>query len=632
MGLTKRLSLRASLIVLAVSAAACGSSSSTPPAPTYTLSGTVTRAICATGAACLVPVGNVTARLTGAATATATTDAAGAFSFTGLADGTYTVTPSLDGYFFTPGAPSVVLGAANKTQDFTAASVVANVSISGTVTYPVGSKTGRVYLTVSASSCPNCGGMAGTSIAVPGAYTIRGLTPGSYVVSARRDSLGRGFRNVSDPVGVTGTVTVGAANVTAGADITLTDPPPQAPDALAAPQLIAGKNGMLVFWNVDRDGFGTEKATTYDVSWGTTAAADTTVVNVPALDDGVYLKGGLADGTPYYFKVRSNVGATNGTYSPITSATAGAVATNYSVSGTVAFTGTATGPLYVAVGDPNSMNMQVAAYPTPASSPASFTVTGVPLGSWTVYAIIDQNNNGVIDEGDLRNVNANNAPIVTVTGNTTGAAVTLASAKGTAATTTEHSMSADATPVVGYSLQNFLNDGVGRVVNVTILSGKNIPVPVDLARERQHDLWRGLGTTVPGVGDTYRYEVLYADGSSEILTSSVTAVLNSFATALTETTTGLGSVGQPLFSWTAPASPPAGIWGYSVSLRGNTVSANWDYPRDAPMVDNTITSVRYNAGGTATPSSLSTGSYTWMVSVIDALGNRARQDKSYVVP
>lgn len=632
MGPTTRFPLLASLIVLAVSAAGCGSSSSTPAAPTYTLSGTVTRAICTTGAGCLVPVGNVTVRLTGAATATATTDAAGAFSFTGLADGTYTVTPSLDGYLFTPVAPSVVLGAANKTQDFTAASAVANFSVSGTVSY-AGSKTGRVYLTASSSTCMNCGGAAGTSIAAPGAYTIRGLTPGTYVVTARRDSLGKGVRNAADPSGMTaGTITVGTANVT-GADIVLTDPVTPTPGTLAAPSLIAGKNGMLIFWNTDRDGTGTEKATSYDVSfsWGTTATADATVVNVPAMDDGVYLQGGLADGTPYYYMVRSNVGATNGTYSPIAAATAGAVATDYSVSGTVAFAGTATGPLYVAVGDPNSGNMQVAAYPTPASSPASFTVTGVPVGSWTVYAVIDQNGNGVIDDGDLKNVNANNAPIVNVTGNTTGVTVTLASAKGTAATTTEHSRSADVTPVNGYSLQNFLSDGVGRAVKVTILSGKNIPVPVDLAKERQHYLWRGLGATVPGVGDGYRYEVLYADGSSEILTSSVTVVLNSFATGLTATTTGGGSLDQPLFSWTPPAPTPAGTWGYSVSLRGNTVSANWDYPRDAPMVANTVTSVRYNADGTASPSSLTVaGTYTWAVSVADAAGNRARQEQDYI--
>lgn len=627
MRVAKRSLFLGSLMVLALSGGAC-SSSSNPAATTYTLSGTVTRAICVTGAACLVPVGDVTVRLSGAVTATATTDAAGAFSFTGLGDATYTVTPSLDGYVFTPAAPSVVMGAANKVQDFTAASAIANYSISGTVSYPVGSKTGRVYLSVNSSTCAGCGGAAGTSIAAPGAYTIRGVTPGTYVVSAWRDALGKGIRNASDPVAITGTVTVGTANVT-GADVVLADPVTPTPATLVAPSLIAGKTGMLVFWDVDRNGSGIEKATSYDLSWGTTVAADTTVVNLPAMDDGVYLQGGLTDGTPYYYKVRSNVGATNGTYSPVATATAGPVAGNYSVSGTVAFTGTATGPLYVAVGDPNSGNMQVAAYPTPASSPASFTVTGVPVGSWTVYAIIDQNNNGVIDEGDLKNVNANNAPIVVVTGNTTGVAVTLSSAKGTTGTITEH-----AKPVSGpdiYGLQSTLADGVGRAVKVAILSGKNIPVPVDLPKERQHYLSRGLGTTVPGVGDTYRYEVLYADTSSEALTSAVTAVLNSFATGLTETTTGTYSPGQPLFSWSAPATPPAGTWGYSLSLWGP--SASWNYPRDAWAVANTVTSVRYNVDGTASPTNLVTGTtYTWAVSVVDAVGNRARQDKSYLVP
>ncbi len=59
---------------------------------TYSISGTVSGAIAA----------GVTMNLTGAATATTTTATGGTYTFAGLANGSYTVTPSLSGYTFSP--------------------------------------------------------------------------------------------------------------------------------------------------------------------------------------------------------------------------------------------------------------------------------------------------------------------------------------------------------------------------------------------------------------------------------------------------------------------------------------------------------------------------------------------------
>ncbi len=70
---------------------------------TYTLSGTVT------GAA----VSGVTVTLGGAASAVTTTDGAGQFSFPGLGSGTYTVTPTLAGYAFSPASMTVGIGGAS---------------------------------------------------------------------------------------------------------------------------------------------------------------------------------------------------------------------------------------------------------------------------------------------------------------------------------------------------------------------------------------------------------------------------------------------------------------------------------------------------------------------------------------
>ncbi len=575
----------------------------------------------------------ITVTLGGAGSATTTTTAAGAYSFTGLADGSYTVTPSLAGYSFTPAAPTVAVSGANKTQAFTGASTVPGYSISGTVSY-AGAKTGLVYLQAFSSSCGNgCGAMAGTSIAAPGAYTIRGLRPGAYVVQARLDSVGKGAPNANDPTGpASAPVTIVAANAT-GANITLTDPAVPTPDVPTGLSLLPGSGGMLVFWDSVKDGTGLEKATSYNLCWAanTDATGCTTIPNLPANQDGTFLHTGLANGTPYAYKVRSNVGATTGAWSAVVTAAAGPATGGSTVSGTVAFTGTATGPLLVAVGDPNS-GMQVASIPAPTASPAAFSVAGVPNGTWSVYAIIDQNNNGLIDEGDLKNVNGGSAPVVTVSGPTSGVAVTLSSAKGQAATTTQHNRSAGGSS--DYYAQLSVNDGTQRVARAVIFSGKGLPLPLDVPKDREHYAWFNFGATAPVVGDAYAVRVTYADGSAaENLTGAVTAVLGTFATGLTETTTGgSNTVTTPTFSWAAPSPAPAGTWGYALSVNMSGGGSAWDYPRDNWMFPSTTTSLQYNSDGNAFQSSLTTGTYTWSVTVVDAQHNRARQEKSYTVP
>jgi len=91
----------------------CGGDDDNPPPPvTYSISGAVSGAI-ASG----VPV-----NLTGSSTASTTTDGSGNFSFTGLANGSYTVMPSKSGYAFTPVSTPVTVNGANVTGvNFTAA-------------------------------------------------------------------------------------------------------------------------------------------------------------------------------------------------------------------------------------------------------------------------------------------------------------------------------------------------------------------------------------------------------------------------------------------------------------------------------------------------------------------------------
>jgi hypothetical protein len=81
----------------------------TATAQTWNISGTVT----ATGS-------SATINLTGASTAATTADASGNFSFTGLANGTYTVTPTKPGVAFTPTSQSVTVNGGDQTANFTA--------------------------------------------------------------------------------------------------------------------------------------------------------------------------------------------------------------------------------------------------------------------------------------------------------------------------------------------------------------------------------------------------------------------------------------------------------------------------------------------------------------------------------
>jgi hypothetical protein len=90
---------------LAWLASGCGGGGghpATPPA-THAISGAVSGAV----------ADGVSVALTGTATRTAVTAGGGAFSFAGLADGSYTLTPTLAGYTFTPPSAPVSLSGAS---------------------------------------------------------------------------------------------------------------------------------------------------------------------------------------------------------------------------------------------------------------------------------------------------------------------------------------------------------------------------------------------------------------------------------------------------------------------------------------------------------------------------------------
>ena len=141
-------------------------SSSDSPPPTYNISGAVSGAT----------LSGVTINLTGAATATATTDANGNFSFTGRANGTYTVIPVKTGYIFNPVSMVVVVSGASVTDANSVATTYggSTYSISGTVT---GAASSGVTITLSGA---NTGSVV---TGIGGTYAIAGLVPGSYTAT-----------------------------------------------------------------------------------------------------------------------------------------------------------------------------------------------------------------------------------------------------------------------------------------------------------------------------------------------------------------------------------------------------------------------------------------------------------------
>lgn len=152
---------------------------------TYTISGTITLS----GSA----LSGVAVGLTGPAVANATTDSSGAYSFSGLSNGTYTVTPTLSGDAFTPASQSVTVNGANQTAvNFTAtATVTHTVSLSWTASTTTTVTSYNVYRsTTSTSGFQVIGSVSATS---PLAYTDSTVVNGAtyyYQVTAVDSSTG----------------------------------------------------------------------------------------------------------------------------------------------------------------------------------------------------------------------------------------------------------------------------------------------------------------------------------------------------------------------------------------------------------------------------------------------------------
>ena len=585
-----------------------------------------------------------------------TSDSEGQFQFSGIPAGTWTITPSITGpsSLFSPATRSVTVS--GNDVNGMAFSAQLGYTVSGTVAY-AGAKTGTTYIFLTNGNCS--GSSLGTSIAAPGDFTVQGVPPGDYNLTAGMDTLGFGYANASDPTGTTENVVVTGSNLT-GRIVTMADPSDYT--LSTGPGLngiSATDTGVVIAFDpitsTSSNGNKTELPISYTLQWSASAdfsspssysfkAGGADGTGVWFLNNGTNgMTGTFANGTPYYFRARGVSPTGNGPWTVYGGATTPTAVTPNAptggnvLSGAVTFSGTATGPLMVGVFDQDSGHAYATRIANPVS-PQKYTVQ-VPTGSnYFFFVILDQNNDGMIDSGDMSNTGNNNTTTA-ISGDTT-LDLTLSTANSTAKVTTQHWQ--QITPggtSSGYSLNFEVRQGIKLPVAVQLISGPNIIHPIDLAKcvscgSNQFQYYASIGSSTPVVGDTYTFQVSYADGSPETVQAGVTAALNAFATNLAPIT-GSSNSTTPTFTWTDPAN--ASNYSYQFWISGNNGNI-WQIPGNNSNSDgfsSSITSITWGTdptGGGSLPSvgSLTPGTnYVWQIQVRDSDGNSTQTQVSY---
>jgi len=621
-----------------------------PPSTGFSVSGHISSSIC-----CNQSVPGVSVNINTTPPMNAISDASGNFTFLNVPSGTYTVTPS----FSAAGASSIFYPASQtipvNNNIFGGLNFTATIgyTVSGTVNYPSGTKTGTIYVSLQNPNGNNGGMAPGTSISAPGAFVIRGVPPGTYTLQAWMDNLGKGVRNASNPITPTGSapsVTVNGSLSDGGVSIA---DPTTSPDLSTVPQIqkiSAFDNGAVIQFRGITDSSGIEQPTSYYVQWSTSSTFSpvTGHHSFPAFgtnDTNIWLLNGELPGfsgiysgqLPLYFRVYGAAGSSHSNWSTISDAvTIAEPEGGNTVTGTVTYSGTASGPMYVGFFDQGTGNVFVAPYSNPVSG-QTYSVQ-VPTGSnYFMFGIVDQNNDGVVDAGDIANTNTKgNPPAVVVSPSSTSHDLALSSA--TVATVTTNHSQVDGL-YDNYSL-NFDTRGLTKLpVAVSLTAGPNVLYPADIAGcmgcNNRFQFWTSLNGVRPGVGDAYTLHVTYANAPPEDVIATVTTVLDAFATGLTPTSEGSG-ITQPTFSWTDPLN--ASSYTYRFTLNNPTGGSLWQVPGNNSKLDglpSTVTSLVWgvdptdNTNAPSVPNLTPGTTYQWSVQVQDSDGNSAQQQVNY---
>jgi len=611
-----------------------------------------------------------------------TTDSNGNYSFATIPNGTYTVTPSIAGpsSLFFPAAQSNV--AVNGTPitglDFQASLAY---TVSGNVSY-TGANTGQVYLNISNTVCNNIQAH-GTSIPSSalgsgGAFTIRGVPPGLYNLTATMDPLGYGAANTTDPSGINSGLNLTTANAS-GVAVTMFDP------ALAAPTQGPGfkaisptDHGVVINFKPITDINGNEGVTTYLVQWSTDSTFNSAInsatfnaigtgTNVWIINNGTAgISGSFSNGTTYYFRARGQLSVGNGPWAVFgggipTGVAVGAPGAGNTVSGTVTIPNgvVPTGPLYAGFYDQKTGAVYAEKIANPITGANAYSVhVPTSVDPYFNFGILDQNNDGLIDTGDVSNTQAGNnqANGVVINTNLSNQNVSLPAGNAIATVQTQfQSITYNGGSDSYYQLGFSLRPASKLPVAVRLISGPNVISPVDIGnclfcgnvqfQTAARLGYIGQGNLPPNVGDTYAFSVTYSDGTNQTVNGLVTGWAGgSTIVGASDVVTNLAPLANssnsttPTFTWTYP--PNASNYTYQFTITDDNGNTYWTIPSNNSNLNgfpSTVSQIVWGTDPTGdasnTPSipSLVTGTfYPWQIIVQDAIGNSALAAVYYI--
>jgi hypothetical protein len=456
----------------------------------------------------------------------------GCFTFIGVPNGTYTVTPSISGSnwagataLFNPALVSSISVNNSNVMNLNFQAAV-GYTVTGTVTNGSASgKTGTIYVNLynSSQTCNNNGPCNGTAIPYSiyqssgGGFTINGVQPGTYSLNAWLDNVGLGVQNGSNPTASISSFTVPASTPPS---LTLLDATNNNFNAMNGPT-ISGiapiNNGVMVQLKPLTNGNNIEMPPRYHVQWSTSSTFATIAGEVGGTTPQLRATGGdqpyiltslnannltgLTNSSNLYFRIRGENSSlstltqwtvwgcdpTTGTTctksgnsaSPTLVTIGPATPTSpVTVSGTITYTGTVgTGaPLYVGCFDQNSGNIYGEVFATP-SFPQAYSLQVSTGADCYMFVFLDNNNDGIIDIGDASDLNSanDNADVLSVTGPVSGYNITLPSSNSVVAVTTSHSQQQ------GQSNSDMYN------VDFDVRSGIKLPVAVELTTNESND-------------------------------------------------------------------------------------------------------------------------------------------------
>ncbi|MGA9519847.1 MAG: Ig-like domain-containing protein [Myxococcaceae bacterium] len=514
----------------------------------------------------------------------------------------------------TPGTYYVrVRSSAEPTATATATVTVVDGSftLTGTISY-AGPHTGRIYvLATDTNNAP----IAGTSLASPGNFTIRGVSFEDEIrVLAFMDRVG--IANYDEGTSPSSSLDSSFRSSVGGnftANVVLLNPTTVTPTS-PSPGITPGVDSAFLDWTHQPG------ATAYRVYWSQTGnpgpANNTGSRVVPIL--AYVLVDGLSAGN-WYFSVAPIVDGTELTPGPAVMANVGAGPGTNRITGTVSMSGFTPAPsLTLLALSSSGMNDRVM-HMNASGASQQYTFTGLVDDTYTVVAFAD-----IGGDRTLR---------VTDPSDSAEARVVLSSSNGTA----------DLGLRAGASVSTFrevFNGESSFQLRFMMKAGGPLPVKVEVngpGMSQAQDLPISFGnagyhvgswdrfTNVPSVGTAYNFIVTYSDGSISTVTSSVNVVLTP-STPLSP----VGPIGQttPTFSWSAPSPAPAASYSYGMHVLDAAGNVLWT----VDGIPSSITSVPYNFDGQASPATLSFGqTYWWVIDAFDELGNGSRIWQPFIV-